>query len=409
MGVEVVAGGPLFTAEHEEFADVEHLVLGEAENTLAQFINDLQIGCAKHIYHSEERPELGNTPIPAWYLIDIKNYSGLNVQYSRGCPFDCEFCDIVILNGHRPRTKGKEQFLRELEAIYRLGWRNGVFIVDDNFIGNKKKLKEEILPALVEWMKSRKYPFSFMTELSINISDDDELADLMIRAGFDTLFIGIESPSEASLAECGKVQNKNRDLIGAVKKLQNQGFQIHGGFIVGFDSDVATIFDNMIDFIQRSGIVTAMVGLLNAPTGTKLYQRMQKENRLTKKFSGNNTDISMNFMPVMEYKILINGYKRILDTIYSPKEYYERIYTFLREYRPAIKPKFSFSAAQFRALLRSIWVLGIKQKGSWHYWRLVLWTMFRHPRFFSLSVTLAVCGFHFRQITQSMTGFSAES
>ncbi len=402
IGVGIVAGGPLFTAEYEAFADVDYLVLDEVETTLTQFIDDLKNGCAARIYRSQERPELNMTPIPAWELIDFKNYAGLNIQYSRGCPFDCEFCDIVVLNGHKPRTKSKEQLINELEAVYRLGWNEGIFIVDDNFIGNKKKLKAEILPALIEWMKAKKYPFSFLTEASINVADDNELMDLMIEAGFDTLFIGIESPSEDCLAECGKKQNKNRDLLLAVKKLQNRGFQVHGGFIVGFDSDIVSIFENMIGFIQRSGIVTAMVGLLNAPTGTRLHNRLKRENRLTHRFSGNNTDISMNFMPKMEYETLITGYKHIINTIYSPKEYYARIYTFLREYQPAVKKKENLNTGQINALIRSVWVIGVKHKERIHYWKLLLWTLFRYPRFFPLSVTLAVCGFHFRRVAENI-------
>ncbi|HJX03882.1 MAG TPA: DUF4070 domain-containing protein, partial [Dehalococcoidia bacterium] len=312
------------------------------------------------------------------------------------------------LNGHQPRTKSKEQFIAELEAIYRLGWRSGIFIVDDNFIGNKRKLKDEILPALIAWMKSRQYPFSFMTESSINVADDEELMDLMVQAGFDTLFIGIESPSEECLAECGKTQNRNRDMLISVKKLQNRGFQVHGGFIIGFDSDIATIFENMITFIQRSGIVTAMVGLLNAPTGTKLYQRLDKENRLTRKFSGNNTEISMNFIPKMEYETLINGYKHILNTIYSPKEYYERVTAFLREYQPVARQKVSITMEQCKALIRSMWIIGIKQRGRKYYWKLLAWTLLKRPRFFTLSVTLAVCGFHYRKVADNIISFPTQ-
>jgi radical SAM superfamily enzyme YgiQ (UPF0313 family) len=406
-GIRIVAGGPLFTSEPEEFADIDHLVLDEAEVTLGQFLHDMQNGGAGHIYRSQERPDLKNTPIPAWELIDVKNYSGLNIQYSRGCPYDCEFCDIVVLNGHNPRTKSKEQFISEVEAVYKLGWRSGTFIVDDNFIGNKKKLKTEILPALISWQKAREYPFTFLTEASINLADDNALMDLMVQAGFDTVFVGIESPSEECLAECGKSQNKNRDLLTSVKKLQRSGFQVHGGFIIGFDSDISTIFENMITFIQNSGIVSAMVGLLNAPTGTKLYQRLIKENRLTKRWSGNNTGISMNFVPKMNYETLINGYKHILNTIYSHKEYYERVTTFLREYNPIAKQKATITMEQCKALLRSIWIIGIKEKGRVYYWKLLLWTLCKRPRAITLSVTLAICGYHYRQVADSIIKFPA--
>jgi radical SAM superfamily enzyme YgiQ (UPF0313 family) len=402
IGAKIVAGGPLFTTEHEAFDMVDHLVLNEAEITLAPFLEDLKSGHAKHIYTAQEFPDINNTPIPSWELIKTKKYSSLSMQYSRGCPFDCEFCDIVVLNGHNPRTKDKENILKELEAIYNLGWRHSVFIVDDNFIGNKRKLKTEILPAIIDWMKQKKYPFSFVTEASINLTDDEELVTLMVKAGFDTVFIGIETPDEASLAECGKSQNKNRDMVAAVKKLQNFGLQVSGGFIVGFDNDPISIFENQINFIQKSGIVTAMVGLLNAPTGTRLYKRLKKENRLTTSFTGNNTDFSMNFIPKMNYDTLIKGYKNILHTIYSPKKYLERVKNFLREYKPQATGKAHRMPPEYiKAFFQAIWILGIKEKGRRYYWQLLVWTLFRRPRSFVMSITLAIYGFHFRKIAES--------
>jgi radical SAM superfamily enzyme YgiQ (UPF0313 family) len=255
LKTKIVAGGPYFTIAHQDFAfdNVDHLVLDEAEATLSPFLEDLAKGCAQHVYTSKERPDITKTPIPLWSLINRKKYSSLNIQYSRGCPFNCEFCDIIILNGHKPRTKTKEQMLAELEELYKFGWRGGIFIVDDNFIGNKKKLKAEILPAIIQWMKERKYPFSFLTEASLNLADDEELMHLMVEAGFDTVFIGIESPNEESLVECNKIPNKNRDLVASVKKVQNHGFQVLGGFIVGFDSDPISIFKSQINFIQKCG------------------------------------------------------------------------------------------------------------------------------------------------------------
>ena len=254
----------------------------------------------------------------------------MNVQYSRGCPFNCEFCDIIILNGHKPRTKNRDQMSAELDALYRQGWRGGVFIVDDNFIGNKRKLKTETLPAIIEWMEAKKHPFALGTEASINLADDEELMQLMVKAGFSQVFVGIETPNEDSLVECNKLPNKNRDLAALVRKIQNHGLEVQGGFIVGFDSDPLSIFRSQINFIQKSGIVTAMVGLLNAPPGTRLYQRLKKENRLLQSFSGDQMDCSLNFIPKMNYETLIDGYKNILNTIYSPKQYYERIKTFKR-------------------------------------------------------------------------------
>jgi len=334
----------------------------------------------------------------------MKNYSSMNIQYSRGCPFNCEFCDIIILNGHKPRTKGKDQLLGELEALYNQGWRSGVFIVDDNFIGNKRKLKAEILPALIEWMEKKKYPFTFFTEASINLADDEELMELMVKAGFNTVFVGIESPSEESLAECNKLPNKNRDLIAAVKNIQNHGLEVQGGFIVGFDSDPISIFKSQINFIQKSGIVTAMVGLLNAPRGTRLYQRLKKENRLLRGFTGDNTDCSLNFIPKMNYETLINGYKHILNTIYSPKQFYERVRTFLTEYKPQKRnrvPRLQFY--HIRGLIKSMWLLGIREKGRIYYWKLFISTLFRRPRLFPITISLAVYGFHFRKVVEKYT------
>ncbi len=408
LGTKTVAGGPLFIMEYREFTGVDHFVLGEAEITLPHFLEDLEKGEARHLYASNQRPEITKTPLPQWSLINMKNYSSMNVQYSRGCPFNCEFCDIVILNGHKPRTKDKAQMLAELEALYHQGWRGGVFIVDDNFIGNKKKLKSEILPAIIEWRKRRKYPFVLSTEASINLADDEELMKLMVAAGFNTVFIGIETPNEESLEECAKSQNQNRDLVASVKKIQHHGLEVQGGFIVGFDSDPLSIFKSQISFIQKSGIVTAMVGLLNAPPGTRLYRRLEKENRLTKAPTGNNTDCSLNFIPKMNYETLINGYKNILNTIYSPGPYYERIKTFLREYKPQVGIASRLEFYHIKAFLKSIWFLGIREKGRRYYWKLFLSTLLKQPRKFPLSISLSVYGHHFRKVVEKYIALAVE-
>jgi radical SAM superfamily enzyme YgiQ (UPF0313 family) len=399
FGIKVVAGGPLFTTRYEEFDDVDHFVLNEAETTLPSFLDDLKKGCAQHIYSSNEWPDIKKTPYPMWNLINMKKYASMSIQYSRGCPFDCEFCDIIVLNGHKPRTKSKEQILGEVEALYTQGWRGGVFFVDDNFIGNRKRLKVELLPFLIDWMEQKNYPFHFLTEASINLSDDEELMELMVKAGFRKVFIGIETPNEDSLAECNKYQNKNRDLVDCVKKIQDAGLEVQGGFIVGFDNDPPSIFERQISFIQKSGIVTAMVGLLNAPRGTRLYHRLKKENRLLNDPSGDNTDCSLNFVPKMNIETLITGYKKILHTIYSPDHYYKRVIKFLKEYRPKqLKSKTSLEFSYFKAFLKSIWILGIKGQERLYYWKLVSWTLIRRPRFFSLAISFAIYGFHFRKI-----------
>ena len=409
LGVKIVAGGPLFTTEPEEFDDIDHLILNEAEITLPQFLYDLEKGNPRHVYTTDKHPAVTDTPLPMWSLINMKKYSSMSLQYSRGCPFNCEFCDITFLDGRIPRTKSKEQVIAELDDIYSRGWRGSLFIVDDNFIGNKNKLKEETLPAIIEWQKSKKYPFGLFTEVSINLVDDESLMQLMTRAGFNKVFIGIETPNEASLTECNKSQNANRDLVGAVKKIHNFGLEVMAGFIVGFDSDPASIFRAQINFIQRSGIVTAMVGLLNAPRGTRLYQRLKGENRLIKEnISGDNTDFSLNFIPKMNRDSLINGYRNILNTIYAPKQYYARIKTLLNEYKPKTRVRLSpIKWHYILGLINIIWFLGIVEKGRRHYWKLFMSTLITRPRRFPLFMTLAAYGYHFRKVIRKQVQAAA--
>ncbi len=400
-GKKIVAGGPLFTSCHEEFGDVDHLILNEAEITLPLFLKDLEEGAAERVYTSPQWADVRSTPTPMMQLADMKKYASMNIQYSRGCPFDCEFCNITVLYGRRPRTKDKEHVIEELESLRRLGWKGGVFFVDDNFIGNRAKLKKEILPAIIKWMNENRHPFTLSTEVSINLSDDEELMRLMVRAGFDTVFIGIESPNEESLVECMKVQNKNRDLIACVKKIQSFGLEVQAGFIVGFDKDPVSIFDQLIGFIQESGIVTAMVGLLNAPPGTKLYQRLKKEGRLLSAATGDNTDCTINFIPTMSHDALIKGYQNILSTIYSPKHYYARVKRFLKDYKPTQTRIFHFRFSHLKAAFRSVLRLGIIGKERYYYWKLFFWSLFTRPRLFPLAITFSIYGFHFRKVFEN--------
>ncbi len=398
LKVKTVAGGPLFTGQPEAYGDVDHLILNEGELTLPEFLRDLENGTPKRVYTSTGWADLSTTPVPLWRLASLKKYAALNIQYSRGCPFNCEFCNITALYGHTPRTKSAGQLLRELEAIYATGWRGGVFFVDDNFIGNKHQLKQEILPALLGWMRERRFPFSFQTEASINLADDEELMGMMAEAGFNTVFIGIETPNEASLAECNKLQNKNRDLLRCIRKIQGFGLEVQGGFIVGFDHDNASIFKELTGFIQESGIVTAMVGLLNAPAGTRLYERLAGEGRIVSQMSGDNTDLSINFIPRMNRDALIKGYQQILDTIYAPKHYYDRVRTFLREYRPVKVRQARLHLCDIEAFFKSVVRLGIIGKERRYYWELLLWSLFTRPGMFPMAVTLSIYGFHFRKV-----------
>jgi len=402
MGAKTVAGGPLFTACHEDFPEADHLVLGEAELTLPPFLADLRKGGARHLYADERWADLRITPIPLWDLIDVANYAAMNIQYGRGCPFDCEFCDITTLFGRRPRSKAKAQLLAELDSLYVRGWRGAVFFVDDNFIGDKGKLKREVLPAIIDWMEEKGRPFYFYTEASIDLADDPHLMELMVRAGFEEVFIGIETPNEESHTESGKVQNRNRDLLASVKSIQNAGLQVHGGFIVGFDSDPPSIFDKQILFIQESGIVTAMVGLLSAIRGTRLHQRLDREGRLLREGTGNNTAIDLNFITRMKTDELIGGYRTILNTIYSPRNYYQRVIRLFREYRPLHLGKFHLQPGYVGALFKSILFLGVIGKERLYFWKLFFWSLIRKPRLFPLAITYAVYGFHFRKVAEKI-------
>ena len=395
-GLKVVAGGPLFTSEYEEFDQVDHFVLNEAELTLPLFLADLERRSAKPVYKTSEFSNILATPAPLWELADMKRYASMNIQFSRGCPFDCDFCNVTALFGHRPRIKSSEQVIVELDALYGLGWRGQVFFVDDNFIGNKRYLKTQLLPALVEWRKDKK-GVRFNTEASVNLADDRQLMEMMVQAGFDTVFIGIETPDEESLAECNKKQNKNRDLIESVKHIQRAGLQVQGGFIVGFDSDTQSIFQRQIDFIQKSGIVTAMVGLLQAPVGTRLYERLKQEDRLLGYTTGDNVDGTTNIITRMDLDTLRDGYRNIMEHIYSRKHYYRRVKTFLREYK-APKIRISFDYQNILAFFRSNIRLGILGRERLQYWGLLWWTLFRRPGLLPLAVTFAIYGYHFRKV-----------
>lgn len=403
LGTKIVAGGPLFTSRYDEFEGVDHFVLNEAEITLPPFLQDLAHSRAQHLYTTTQWADITTTPAPLWELIDFRNYATMNLQYSRGCPYDCEFCDITVLYGRVPRTKTIEQIIVEMDQLRLLGWRGHVFFVDDNFIGNKGKLKKQVLPGLIEWMDRYDHPFSLSTEASLNLSDDEELMHLMGRAGFECVFVGIESPNESSLLECRKIPNKNRDLLGSVHAIQRTGLQVQAGFILGFDNDPPSIFDTLIAFIHDSGIVTAMVGILNAPRGTRLHQRLLKEGRLLKSFTGDNTDFSMNFIPKMNHETLLEGYKKVVGTIYSPKEYYARIRKFLSTYKQLHRRKARIRTTHLIALYKSIVFLGITSKERIYYWKLFFWSLFRRPALFPMAITCAIYGFHFRKVFERST------
>ncbi len=397
-GKTVIAGGPLFTSEYESFPLVDHFVLNEGEITLPRFLMDYNQGIARRVYQTDEYPDIQQTPPPLWELANLKQYATMSIQFSRGCPFNCDFCNVTAMLGHKPRTKSAPQLITELDKLYAHGWREPVFIVDDNFIGNKRILKEEVLPALIEWRKG-KVGVPFNTEVSINLADDPKLMEMMVAAGFDTVFVGIETPNEESLAECSKTQNRNRNLVESVRTIQRAGMQVQGGFIVGFDADTENIFARQADFITKSGITTAMIGLLQAPAGTRLYDRMKKEGRLLGEMTGDNADGSTNIIPKLDLKVLQEGYRKLIQSLYTPKAYYQRVKTLLQTIQ-APKVQIPMDWDYLRAFFRSINTLGIRGVERLEYWKLFVWALFRKPRMFPQAITLAIYGHHFRTLAE---------
>ena len=400
LGKRIAVGGPYVSTSSESLPDADHIFIGEAETTLPEFISDLELGIARKIYKAAERPSLLATPVPDFALIDMKHYSAMNVQYSRGCPFQCEFCDIIEIYGRVPRTKSNEQMLAELDALKLAGWRGMVFIVDDNFIGNKKNVRL-LLPDLVAWSKRNGFPFSFITEASVNLAEDDALLQMMKDAGFRRVFVGIETPVEESLKEAQKGQNTRRNLIDSIHKIQSYGMEVMAGFIVGFDNDPEDIFERQMNFIRESAIPLAMVGLLSALPDTQLWRRLEKEGRLLGFGTGNNTDCSLNFIPKMNRERLVEGFQTVLRNIYSPKEYYLRALDCLsRFHQDRIEPRQSTLMADLRAFYRIVMTLGIRDSARVQFWSYFYKLIRFHPRDFAHGLTLAAMGYHFRQITE---------
>lgn len=405
-GLPTVVGGPITSCLPDLSLYASRIVIGEAEELMPELVRDLEQGAGRTVYQAARMPELDRTPLPAWELISLKPYSSMTVQFSRGCPFNCEFCDIIEIYGRRPRTKAPAQVLAELEALRQRGWRGSVFLVDDNFIGNKRKVRE-LLIELARWSQDHAYPFTFFTEASLNLADESELLELMRRSGFTRVFIGIETPVEASLKEAHKMQNTRRNLLESVRRIQRAGLEVMAGFIVGFDNDPPDVFDRQVEFIEQSDIALAMVGLLQALPGTQLYRRLQAEGRLRGASAGDNTDLQVNFLPRMDLRRLLAGYCSILQRIYEPRAYFERVRRFIAEFRPAVHRRRSVS--DVLALARSILRQGVLGTGRRAYWRLFWEAAWRHREAFDVAITLAIMGFHFQKLTQKVTTMASKS
>jgi radical SAM superfamily enzyme YgiQ (UPF0313 family) len=396
LGRPVIAGGPLFTTGHAEFPEISHFVLGEAEGVIGELVADMRAGEVKGSYRAAAFPQLTATPVPRWGLVDIRHYVSLSVQFSRGCPFDCEFCDIVAMYGRVPRTKEPAQVIAELEALRRAGWRDMVFIVDDNFIGNKRRVRE-LLRALVDWRARTRPTMGFLTEASINLADQPDILELMASAGFRKVFVGLETPVTECLEECDKVQNSQRDLVDAVRAIQGAGLEVMGGFIVGFDNDPLDIFRRQFDFIQRCGVVTAMVGLLTALPQTRLHERLARDGRILAASIGDNTAAALNFVTRGNRVRMLSEYRDLMRSLYAPENYYRRVRAFLKWWRPR-GPRARLSGSDVHAFLRSLWTLGVTQHGRLAYWRLFWTTLLVEPRKLHAAMELAIIGYHFRMV-----------
>ena len=409
-GLRTVAGGPIASSLAKAELKTDHVVIGEAESLIAELALDLERGTARDVYQAAERPEMTTSPMPDLSLIKMNRYSTMTVQYSRGCPFNCEFCDIIEIYGRRPRTKAVAQVLAELDQLRAAGWHDTVFIVDDNFIGNKARAKE-LLRALAVWRRETGARFDFITEASLNLSDDPELMQMMRDAGFHAVFLGIETPDEPGLVASNKLQNTRRSLLESVAIIHSYGMQVMGGFILGFDTDGEDIFDRMVEFIQKSGIPIAMVGLLQAIPGTQLFRRLKGEGRIVDAGGGNNTCDRLNFYPRMDAARLIEGYRSVLKRIYSCEAYYERVKLYLSRAHPrrgkhgaepVIESQPWLTRENMRALVTSIVRQGVLGRHRWSYWKFLAAAATRYRRCFGAAMTLAVMGYHFQVMTRRL-------
>lgn len=400
-GKTVVAGGPYPSGAWESIEGVDYFVLGEAEDILPEFLRDFEAGTARHIYREECPPDITRTPAPRFDLLRKGRYASMALQYSRGCPHSCEFCEIPFLFGHNPRTKTADQFVREMELVYQTGFRGSLFVVDDNFIGNRTQVKQ-LLPRIEAWQREHDYPFALFTEATVTLASDPDLMKSMVDAGFNMVFLGIETPDADSLRCAHKGHNLRNDLLESVHTIQRSGMEVSSGFIVGFDSDTPDIFDRQITFIQKSGIATAMVGLLMAVPNTPLHARLQAEGRLLAEGTGNNThDLRLNFMPRMDKDILVAGYRRVLSEIYSPARYFERCLDLLKNLKPHRTSSRRIRWTELRAFSLSLLIQTFSGYGH-QYLRYLVRAFFLKPGMLAESVTMAVKGHHFFRMTQRL-------
>ncbi|MBU1168820.1 MAG: B12-binding domain-containing radical SAM protein [Proteobacteria bacterium] len=404
LGRTVVLGGPYPTGSYQDIDFADHMILGEVEETLKPFLIDMEQGQAKPIYFPGKHPDITDIPVPRFDLLNFKAYGSMAIQYSRGCPYTCEFCDIWKTYGNKPRLKNHASLIREIDTLYRLGWRGAVFVVDDNFIGNKQKVKTHLLPALAEWQKNHRYPFRFFTEASINLADDEELLSAMRNAGFNEVFVGIETPEKEALMGVGKKQNLATDMAVAVRKIQSCGLEVMGGFILGFDSDTKDTFQHQINFISRTAIPKAMVGLLSALPGTTLYHRLEKENRIISSAYGNNThSMTTNFITTMDTPELKKGYAHVLSFLYGSnlKNYFSRCSDLLDNLGHTTYFQRNIGVKEIIMLAKSLAIQPFTRYGT-QYIKFMVRNFIKHRNLFGEAVRCCITGHHFHVITREM-------
>jgi radical SAM superfamily enzyme YgiQ (UPF0313 family) len=399
LGKKMLAGGPLFCPELIEqglFSKVDHIVVGEAEALVLNFLVDLTAGCARPIYRQEGYPDIRLVPTPMWSLVDLRDYAMINIQFVRGCPFHCDFCYGHILNGHHPRAKSKEQIVAELDAVHASGWRSSIFVCDDNLVGNHELARTHLLPILIEWMQVHDYPFTLTGAASVDLARDPQLMDMIVAAGFESITLGIESPNESSLTEVQKRQNLHLDLLNVVHTIQAYGLEVQSGMILGFDHDPPAIFDLQIDFLQQSGIANALVSILFAFPDTALYNRLKQENRLLDYEVRNSVHGAINFKPRMSAETLIAGYKRVLGTLYTPSGYYTRLESFLLNYRPAPR-RFHLQFSQLGMVLRAVFYMGVLDPWRGRFLVLLFQALGKGQDVLVAYLRLAIMGYFLRQ------------
>ncbi len=411
LGRRTMIGGPYASSEPEALLPLaDHVVVGEPDEIFGEITSDIEAGSARKLYRVTDKPDVRRTPVPRFDLLALDKYTLMAVQFSRGCPFTCEFCDIITLYGRRPRTKSSTQLIGELDVLLRLGWRNEIFIVDDNFIGNHKAALE-LSKELEQWQRRNRYPFAFATEASIDLASRPELLNAMVKANFHRVFIGIETPSAESLRGAKKFQNLRRDVLDSVRFIQQNGLWVMGGFIVGFESDQPDIFDRQIEFIEQAAIPWAMVGVLQAPPATPLYERMKREGRLVENGPEFSNFAPPNFRTVLPLPELLRGLRRILLTLYDQRRFYERVLDSLERWqaRPEQKAAALSFLYRFRVVLKSIWrqgVLADYRRAYWHFWGRLMFRWWRNPQKRRLGFELALSGHHFihyaRQVAQTL-------